>query len=280
MIVSTLEQVQKYLPSFNMKVKVDRLKDFLDRAQQWLVDHVIGTDIEDILEIDIAENASDPHERLRTLASRIICELAYLTAIAELDLQLSEAGFVVANNEKMSPASQQRTDRLVLSMKSRMCTDCDNLVKYLLVTTAYEDWLTTDQFNYLSRAFIPTTVIMRQYSGPMEMDSWEDFYELVPKMEEALRGRVADYISNDEVDALLTLYRTQTMNENQKKVLRWIRMATMCYLNKQSNPDHFAIEARNWMLAHEADFQEFVHSDRYELPKPFNLGDGTVANLL
>ena len=31
---------------------------------------------------------------------------------------------------------------------------------------------------------------------------------------------------------------------------------------------------------HETDFPEFVASDRYELPKPFDFGDGTVANLL
>ncbi len=281
MIVTSHEEVQKYLPSYALKVKVDRIKDFLDRAQQWVSDCIIGPDIEAILEIDIAEGAPDPHERLRTFTSRAICELAYITMVAEMDLQLSEAGFVVQNNDNMSPASQQRTEKLVQSLHSRLCSDCDNLVKLLLTDSAYDDWKITDQFNYLTNNFMPTTIVARMYApSSMQMTKWHEFYELQPKMSESLRGPVANYVSNDQIEALLLLYRMEGLNENQKKVLRWIRMATLGHVTGSPNADHFAIEARQWMLKHETDFPEFVASDRYELPKPFDAGDGTVANFL
>lgn len=279
MIVKTLEQVQKYLPSFNLKVKVDRISDFLDRAQLWLTTCIMGQDIETTLEADIPENTTDTHEKLRTLASRVICELAYETMIGEMDLQLSEAGFVVQNNQQMSPASQQRTDRLVQTLRSRTCTDCDNLVTYLMKTPSY-NWINTEQFTYLTDAFIPTLQVMRQYTGSYQITRWQEFYELVPKMVEALRDPVASYISTEEVDALLTAYRSNTLNENEKKALRWIRMATMAQVIGYGNFEHFAIEARQWMLKHESDFPAFVNSDRYQLPSPFNPGEGTVANFL
>lgn len=279
MIVKTLEQVQKYLPSFNLKVKVDRISDFLDRAQLWLTTCIMGQDIETTLEADIPENTTDTHEKLRTLASRVICELAYETMIGEMDLQLSEAGFVVQNNQQMSPASQQRTDRLVQTLRSRTCTDCDNLVTYLMKTPSYY-WTNTEQFTYLTDAFIPTLQVMRQYTGSYQITRWQEFYELVPKMVEALRDPVASYISTEEVDALLTAYRSNTLNENEKKALRWIRMATMAQVIGYGNFEHFAIEARQWMLKHESDFPAFVNSDRYQLPSPFNPGEGTVANFL
>ena len=280
MLVSTLEQVQKYLPSFNLKVKVDRLKDFLAYAQEWLVDHILGEDIEALLEAAIS-GETDPHEELRTKVSRAICALAYLTVMAEMDLQLSEAGFVVQNNQGMSPASQQRTDRFVQSLHNRLTADCDAIIKYLLKTAAYEEWRETDQFAHLTEAFIPTMAIMRQYSGTaVQLYRWQDFYDSIPKMVEALRGPVANYISNDEVDALLQLYRMKGLSDPQKKVLRWIRMSVMAHVAGTTNADHFAIEARNFMLEHESAFPEFVSSDRYELPKPFDFGDGTVANCL
>lgn len=279
MIVKTLEQVQKYLPSFNLKVKVDRISDFLDRAQLWLTTCIMGQGIETTLEADIPENTTDTHEKLRTLASRVICELAYETMIGEMDLQLSEAGFVVQNNQQMSPASQQRTDRLVQTLRSRTCTDCDNLVTYLMKTPSY-NWTNTEQFTYLTDAFIPTLQVMRQYTGSYQITRWQEFYELVPKMVEALRDPVASYISTEEVDALLTAYRSNTLNENEKKALRWIRMATMAQVIGYGNFEHFAIEARQWMLKHESDFPAFVNSDRYQLPSPFNPGEGTVANFL
>ena len=281
MIVTTLEQVQKYLPSFNLKVKVDRIRDFLDRAQQWMVEHVIGDDIEELLEIDIEEGAPDPHERLRTLASRAICAKAYIDLVAEMDLQLSEAGFVVQNNGQMSPASQQRTANLVQSLHNRLCADADSLVKLLLKDAAYDDWHCTDQFAYLTEAFMPTTAIVRQNAPTaMQIANWQDFYDMVPRMVEALRGPVASYISTDEIDRLLEMYRDQDLLEVHRKALRWVRMAVMAHVTDASNADRFAIEARQWMLKHGSSFPEFVGSDRYELPEPFSFGEGTVANAL
>ena len=86
MIVSNLEQAKAYLPSVNTLVANDRLNDFFRRAQEWVSEKIIGADIEGTLEIDITPGQPDPHERLRLLVSRVICESAYLTAIAEMDL--------------------------------------------------------------------------------------------------------------------------------------------------------------------------------------------------
>lgn len=245
------------------------------------VGHIIDDDIEELLEIDIEDGTPDPHGKLRTLASRAICAKAYIDLVAEMDLQLSEAGFVVQNNGQMSPASQQRTASLVQSLHNRLCADCDAVVKLLLKEAAYDDWLGTDQFAYLTEAFMPTTAIVRQNAPTaMQIANWQDFYDMVPRMVEALRGPVASYISTDEIDRLLEMYRDQELLDVHRKALHWMRMAVMAHVAGAANTDRFAIEARQWMLKHESSFPEFVGSDRYELPEPFNFGDGTVANAL
>lgn len=289
MIVNTTSQMKKHLLSFNLKIDEameSRFSSFLARAQEWVTDHIIGDAIETALEGGAEIGQNDPHGKLRELVGRVISELAYLTSIAESDLQRSEAGFVVQNNDKMSPASLQRVERLIQSLNERINSDCDSLVHYLLKNSApdeehpspYEDWRDTDQFEYLTDAFIPTMAIMRQNASTMPVQRWTDFYDMQPKMNIALRTSVARYVSIEQIDALLSDYRTDELQEIQKKVLRWLRMAVLGEVTNADNATRFAIEARNYMLQHESAFPEFVASDCYELPSPFNFGDGTVAN--
>lgn len=292
MIVNTTSQMKKHLLSFNLKLDEameSRFSSFLARAQEWVTDRIIGDDIETALDGGSEVGQNDPHEKLRELVGRVISELAYLTSVAESDLQRSEAGFVVQNNDKMSPASLQRVERLIQSLNERINSDCDSLVNYLMKNSVphenephlpYEDWRETPQFEFLTDAFIPTMAVLRQSTSPLPVQRWTEFYDLQPKMNIALRDTVASYVSIEQIDSLLTAYRNDELNDVQRKVLRWLRMSVMAEVTNAGNAAHFAIEARNWMLKHESDFPEFVESDRYELPSPCNLGDGTVANLL
>lgn len=283
--------MKRHLLSFNLKLDEameSRFSSFLARAQEWVTDKIIGDQLETALEpgSDIGQN--DPHEKLRGLVGRVISELAYLNSVGESDLQRSEAGFVVQNNDKMSPASLQRVERLIQSLNERINSDCDSLVNYLLKNSVpdeenpspYEDWRDTPQFEFLTDAFIPTMGVMRQNTSSVPVQRWTEFYDLQPKMNIALRTSVARYVSIEQIDALLSDYRTDELQDIQRKVLRWLRMAVLAEVTNADNATHFAIEARNYMLQHESSFPEFVASDCYELPSPFNLGEGTVANLL
>ncbi len=291
MIVKTTSEMKRHLLSFNLKLDEameSRFSSYLARAQEWVSDKIIGEDLETALEpgSDIGQN--DPHGKLRGLVGRVIIELAYLNSIGESDLQRSEAGFVVQNNDKQSPASLQRVERLIQSLNERINSDCDSLVNYLIKNSVhdendpfpYEDWRDTRQFEFLTDAFIPTMGIMRQNTSIVPVQRWAEFYDLQPKMNIALRTTVARYVSIEQIDALLSDYRTAELQDVQRKVLRWLRMAVLGEVTNADNATHFAIEARNYMLQHESSFPEFVASDCYELPSPFHLGDGTVANLL
>ena len=285
------QNMRQYLPSYNFKLEPTRLHDFLLRAQDWLTENIIGPDIESDLENPVQEGQDDPHSRLRTMACRVICETAYLTAVAEMDLQLSEAGFVVQNNEKMSPASQQRVERLIGSLQERQCNDCDSLVKYLMDYSVehstleshdkYADWRGSAQFEMLTQAFMPTLSELRRSCRTVTVARWPEFLELQTAMSRALHSTVANYVSEDQVNALLDLYRDNELVTTHQRALKLIRMAVGAETEGlHDNAVHFAIEASNLMLSNEADFQEFVNSDRYVMPKPFDFGEGSVANLL
>ena len=120
MILSNTTKAAEFLPSLNLSVDNTRFNDFFRGAQEWLVCHIIGEDIEDVLEEAIPEGQEDQHIDLRTHCQRVIAEIALLKVVPEMDMQLTEAGFAVQNNDNFSPASSQRVDRLIAKMPERI----------------------------------------------------------------------------------------------------------------------------------------------------------------
>lgn len=288
MIVSTLTQVRKILPSYNLKstgTLETRLSDFLARAQEWVTERIIGTDIETLLEQPVTQDGTDSHEKLRLLVQRVICEHAYIEATPEMDLQLSEAGFVVQSNEAMSPASQQRVERLLNSLSERMARDADALVRYLIKNSVqnatYIQWRVSEQFLYLTQCFTPTLETAAEAREEYRDAKWDDFYDAQPRMADALHTTVAGYVSDDEVNAMIEMYRHDEWQPVHRKAARWMRRSVLADIaGKEDDAAACAAMARNVMAANEAAFPEFVESDRYEMPDAFDFGDGTVANML
>ena len=288
MIIADLNAARQYLPSLNTKVNNTRLNDFFEVAQREVVNRVLGQTFETVLETSVTDGEEDPHETLRTLTARAIALWGYLSAIPELDLQLSEAGFVVQSNDMMSPASQQRTDRLVASLKSRLSTAMDTLTEYLMSVSvteqAYRSWRTTSQFKKLSRCFVPTLAIMR-LNIPSGFDrvsvTWQDYYDMLGGMENHLDTLVASYISAEQIAALKATYQNGPIQSIDGLVIKEIQKAvTAAAYGDSLTARNAAMRARSLMLADKTHhFSAFESSDVYDLPT-IDLGDKSVANML
>lgn len=264
MIVSTLEQVQIYLPSINFKVDIDRLKDFLDRAELWITENIIGNAIREALNAAIPDGQADQHADIRKICSRAICEFAYLTVSAEMDLQLSEAGFVVQDNDGMVPASQQRTERLVSSLNLRLNMDCDELVNYLLAhsktnESLYHAWRETDQFKYLTKAFLPTRMqLSRHLTYGSNIGNWQDYFNGIELMTKGMEMMAAYYVSLAEIIRLRGLYRAGTATEVQLAAIGMLQdVAAATFIKDAKAAREAAIRARGIMLETPSAFTEF-----------------------
>ena len=261
MIVSTLEQVQKYLPSINFKVDIERLLDFLSRAEDWLTNSIIGTEIRDAV-----DQHQEDHVSLHIICSRVICESAYLTVAAEMDLQLSEAGFVVQENNGMAPASQQRTERLISSLNTRLNMDCDMLIERLMrfskaveAPQVYRSWRGTDQFTYLTEAFLPTRKDLWRYQNyGVNIGNWQDYFNGIQLMARGIDVTAAPYVSLAEINRLRGLYRAGTANSVQLSAIGMLReVAASTYVKDTKAARDAAIRARAIMLESPDDFTEF-----------------------
>ena len=293
MILNNINEAKQFLPSLNLTLENDRFKDFFRRAQEWLVSHIIGDDIEGILEIDISVGVQDNHADLRIMCQRVIAEIGLLAAIPEMDVQLTEAGFAVQDNDDMSPASAQRVDRLLAKLPERIANDIDALVRYLLKNSngtendhkPYDNWRGTDQFKYLTGVFMPLFEEYKAYChGLPRKDeaplTYDDFYSIIPLMSRVLREEADYHVSKAEIDRLLELYRDNSLLEIHRKAIVCLKdcaVAALRYDTKRARDA--ALQAREVMLSDPNSFPAFKASDAFNKPT-INIDGGKLVNML
>ena len=283
MILNNLNEARQFLPSLNLTLDNDRFHDFFLRAQEWLVSHVIGTDIEDVLEMDVAVTQEDIHSELRLKCQRVIAEKALLDAIPEMDMQLTEAGFAVQNNQDFSPASSQRVDRLLAKMPERIANDIDAIVRFLMKTStgngAYGYWRSSDQFNYLTAAFVPYYEEYNKIALP-KANTYEAYYAALDTVAREML-KVADYyVSKAEIERLVELYRDgEALQVHRVAIaeLKVVGIAAFC--GDIAHARNAAVNARETMLGNPDSFPEFKASSAFNSSN-INLDGGKMVNFL
>ena len=290
MILKNITQAQKFLPSLNLTLENSRFDDFFSRAQEWLVSHIVGSSIEDVLEADVNITDVDIHKELRMKCQRVIAEKAMLDAIPEMDMQLTEAGFAVQDNDDFSPASAQRVDRLLAKMPERIAADVDALVRFLMKTSigngAYGHWRSSEQFKYLTEAFMP---LCEEYSAYINSDfllekkpsvNYDDFYAAIPMMGRGLRSVADYYVSRAEIDRLVELYRDNDLLEIHRKAIVSLKDCAVAALRyDMSRARNAAVQAREVMLSDPDSFIAFKASSAFNSPA-VNLDGGKLVNML
>lgn len=273
--------ISNYLPSVNFKVDNRKFVPFLKEAEIYVTDKIIGCDIADTL----MENNKEMSE-LKNLVSRAICVKAYLDAVPELDLQLSEAGFVVASNEAFKPASKERVERLMQSLRQRLSSSLDNLLVFLIHNSKDDasplsQWRGTRQFAWFAQTPVMSMAEFSQYSI-LRLEDWEKFYNAIPAMKKALDTTVAYYVSLEWItDVMERIRDVEPLYVTEAKALLYVKKAIVAELSDHKcHVRDYAILARRVMLANIEEFPIFRNSDSYQLPESSIEGTGGIANFL
>jgi hypothetical protein len=281
------KNISQYLPSINFKVEPKRLISYIVEAQREITDRILGYDIEELL----AENSDDNLSELKNLACRAISITAYLNAIPEMDLQLSEAGFVVASNEAVKPASKERVERLMESLRNRKSAAIDNLLVFLVHNSIddaspVKDWRGSRQFAYISQTPVMTLAEFKKNIlaiGDINSDlDWEQFYSLIPLMNANLHNTIAYYISDVYIrDVMERIRDAEPILDIEKQVISHIKTAIVAgALEHRNTMVQESISARKIMVNNAHFFPLFHSSDSYQLPTTSIAGTGGVSNFL
>lgn len=288
MILHDISEAKQYLPSLNLTPANDHFTDFFSRAQRWLVSRVIGETVESKIDNNQPIAADDPRLPLATLCRRVIAEKALLDAIPEMDMQLTEAGFAVQDNDNFSPASAQRVERLLATLPGRIAMDVDALVEYLFDHTQENEyrlvWYGSDQFKKLTSCFVPYWKEMesglKKYRQQTEGFDYERYYNMLRPGANETKALTAYYISEAEFDRLLSLYRNGTLTDVQKTAVSHLKEAVLaelaCAFGQARNE---VIECRNVMLSDPDSFTEFKASKAFP-KRSINLDGGKTVNFL
>lgn len=290
MIVPSIDIMRAYVPTIASKIEFSQVADFLLIAQNEISEMLLGSAIEELLDSEI----EDDHVELLDLVRRAISLSAFLNAIPELDLRLSANGFVVQSNQDVSPASRQRVDTLIQSLKKRKDDEYDRIVLFLLRSEAYSDWRTTPQFLDITKGLVFTLrgfnslCVETKHKNALIPTNWTDFYALLPKLNMALFQNVAPYVSPEYCTELLEKLRQDSIDEPIENIVAvLIKKAVVAFaIDEFDLGFKYTADARAAMLPNIGKFPTFANSKQCDLDPEVSdeemqkLKKATIANFL
>lgn len=264
MLVNGYSEMKPFLPAVEMKGEPEIFDEALAAAQERLVRLIIG----DALEAQLEERA-DADSKLLHLCQRAIAQDAFLQSIPDLDLVLTDAGFAVVNNEKVTMASRDRVDALRSGTDTKLQDSRDAILCYLLRTSAYNSWCLTEEFEVFAAALITTyddfrqIAILTNASAKYFPNSWNEYYAMLPALNAALMGDVASYISRDYATELVEKIRQRTaMSAKEKAAFHLIKQSVASYtMNDRAVGQNLVTKAVSMMRKDPDEFPTYAASE-------------------
>ena len=170
----------------------NRMGDFITTAYNTLVKQVIGEEFLEQAEKDLA---------MKTEMLRHICISAFLSAVRSLDLVLTATGFGVVSTDSVVPASQQRVDFLVESLKTQRLLAYSSMLDMLV---RIEGWGESQLAKMIiSNIFYRPRYVVYLTNIPLSADSWQLCKARAQEAEAILRKELSD----EYIDHLLHAVR-------------------------------------------------------------------------
>jgi len=258
MILKTLEQFQKALPTAVGIENFSDVEPYIQSAEIWIKSQVLGKDLYDLVN---AENFAD--EDLLRLCRSVIGNQAFWEAIPFLDLVLTNNGFAVISAQNKVPASKERVDRLREQCLVRRDSETELLIYFLEAHTDYHDeWKGSPAYSVMTDCLIRTATELQQYGN------WEgtrrDFLKLRPKLIHETMIRLEPVFSKDYLEELLEKQRDADVTAGDRKVITLLKYALGCLVNGNTEAaEKIAGDALRYIDAHQADFPTYFASSEY-----------------
>lgn len=258
MILKTLEQFQKAIPTAVAIEKFSDVEPYIQSAELWIKSQVLGKDLYNLVN---AESFAD--EDLLLLCRSVIGNHAFYDAIPFLDLVLTNNGFAVISANNKVPASKERVDRLREQCLVRRDSETELLIDFLEAHTDYHDeWKGSPAYSVMTDCLIRTATELQQYGN------WEgtrrDFLKLRPKLIHETMVRLEPVFSKDYLEELLEKQRDNDVNDGDLKVISLLKYALGCLVNGNTEAaEKIAGDALRYIDAHPALFTTYFASTEY-----------------
>lgn len=256
MIFTNYEKFGTYIPTAAGS-DIEELKTYLEEAEYWLRDHILGNELYAFIE-------ADPAAKERNTCELIICLKAYREAIPFVDLIQTPNGFAVVRNTNQAPASKERVDALLKQTTWRLSETVDSMLSAILYIHAdlHTEWRKSFASVALTQTFYFTARELRQYSGNKELtnNDFSTYFSELKSIEESC----SRYISYDYMKVLFERFRDNLLSDSDRHV--WNALKTIAGLILQKKEYYQLVENMvNFMVSNIGDFPEFENSFAYRL---------------
>lgn len=200
-LITSDEQLRKYIPNVLDTVEgevplFDKLSPFLVQQQMWLESEILGSD-------DLPVGSWLP------VARRLIALRAFADAIPSLDIVLSPNGFAVVSTSEMAPASKERVERLVASIRSTsdecLCLLVDNL-------KVFRPWLETQNGIFFTGSLIRSLQdVKRWHRSDDLLATYDKVYGLARQFEVESAN---SYLGSALVHQMISFAHNPNMNDD------------------------------------------------------------------
>ncbi|MDR0686904.1 MAG: hypothetical protein LBF79_05565, partial [Dysgonamonadaceae bacterium] len=258
MLITSIKQFQDIIPTASsIELDFREIQTFVEDAESWLCDEILGNDL--YVAIEQLSNTNTTKITLQ----KAVCLRAYDKAIPFLDLVQTSNGFAVVSNSNQVPASKERVERLINWTKSRLATTIDSLFVVCLTNPALNtEWQKHALFHEFTDMVFLTRKEFLTYTDANIID-FEQFRAVRGKIL-SLQTHLAQYISQEQIDALLDDRRNNETSPAEIKLLLYLKtIVGMMYVKREYWRD--LEHAINYMTSHPDFFASYHASEAYQV---------------
>lgn len=259
MILRTLEQFQKAIPTAVAIENFSDIEPYIASAERWIKAQVMGAPLYTLA----ADSESDADSELIELCRSVVANHAFWEAIPFLDLVLTNNGFAVISAQNKVPASKERVDRLREQCLVRRDSETELLIAFLEDHTAYHDaWEGSQAYSVMTGCLIRTATELQQYGN------WEgsrrDFLKLRPLLIHETMTRIEPMFSTDYINELIEKQRDGDETSDDLKIITMLKYTLGCLANGNSEAAaKIAGDALRYIDSHPASFVTYYASSEY-----------------
>lgn len=195
----------------------DKIQPLLEASEIWLTENLLGEETF----LMIAEGERDT--RYVNVALAIVSRALYL-AVPSLDVVLTPNGFGIVNNGTLVPASKERIDRLISTLKLIESQCLAVLLPMLRSTT---QWHSSKQCKWLASSIFQDMSLL-----PDTDKNWDGFISFRQKIYDIEQTIANEWISPQLMARLRQSEATATYDDGIESLVRNVRMAVISSFNR------------------------------------------------
>lgn len=230
MILKTLEQFQKAIPTAVAIENFSDVEPYIRSAELWIRNQVLGKDLYNLVDALVDPVEAGDNADLLQLCRSVIGNHSFWDAIPFLDLVLTNNGFAVISAQNKVPASKERVDRLRENCLVRRDSEVELLIAFLEDHPDFHDeWKGSPAYSVMTDCLIRTATELQQYGN------WEgtrrDFLKLRPQLIHETMTKLQPVFSKTYIDELIEKQRDNDVTDGDLKIIVLLKYALGCLVN-------------------------------------------------